>query len=207
MKESIIRLVADAARMLRRGSRGARFDATRYWEQRYAAGGTSGDGSYGLLAEFKADVVNGFVREHDVRSAIEFGCGDGNQLSLMRYPAYVGLDVSASAVERCINRFRDDRTKTFFIYDPEAFEDPLHMFRADLALSLDVIYHIVADRMFERYMKHLCDSASRYLIVYSTDVDKVESQHVRHRSFTNWMTANRPEFHRERVIPNPYPGT
>ena len=72
-----------------------------YWERRYARGGDSGAGSYGRLAIFKAEFVNSFVRDHGIRSVIEFGCGDGNQLSLAEYPSYFGLDVSRSAVEAC----------------------------------------------------------------------------------------------------------
>ena len=30
----------------------------KYWEKRYIAGGNSGAGSYGKLAEFKAEVLN-----------------------------------------------------------------------------------------------------------------------------------------------------
>ena len=32
-----------------------------YWEERYRRGGNSGAGSYGKLAEFKAEVINDFV--------------------------------------------------------------------------------------------------------------------------------------------------
>jgi hypothetical protein len=32
------------------------------------------------LAEFKARAVNDFVRENSVKSIVEYGCGDGNQL-------------------------------------------------------------------------------------------------------------------------------
>src|SRR5579864_6395854 len=69
-----------------------------YWDQRYAEGGTSGSGSYGEQAAFKAEILNGFVARHGIQSVIEFGCGDGNQLSLASYPSYVGLDVSRTAI-------------------------------------------------------------------------------------------------------------
>lgn len=52
-----------------------------YWEKRYERGGTSGPGSCGRLAQFKAEVVNRFVAEHDVQSVVEFGCGDGGVVS------------------------------------------------------------------------------------------------------------------------------
>ena len=65
--------------------------SAEYWENRYSAGGHSGVGSYGSFAEFKADVLNQFVSTNRVQTVVEFGCGDGNQLSLAKYPKYIGL--------------------------------------------------------------------------------------------------------------------
>ena len=70
---------------------------------------------------------------------MEFGCGDGNQLSLADYPSYVGLDVSKTAVRLCQRRFADDLSKSFFLYDSACFTDRAGLFTADLAVSLDVI--------------------------------------------------------------------
>src|ERR1035438_9808248 len=69
-----------------------------YWELRYRTGGNSGPGSYGRLAHFKADTLNGFVDQHKIASVIEWGSGDGSQLQLANYPAYTGVDVSKTAV-------------------------------------------------------------------------------------------------------------
>lgn len=120
-----------------------------YWERRYTHGGTSGVGSYGDLAKSKATFLNDFVRGHGIKSVVEFGCGDGNQLSLADYPSYVGLDVSRSAVESCVRRFVDDPTKSFYLYDGDCFADNAQLFTADLALSLDVVYHLTDDKTFE----------------------------------------------------------
>jgi hypothetical protein len=70
--------------------------SSSFWERNYARGGTSGSGSYGAFAQAKAAFLNEFVHQHDLQSVIEFGCGDGHQLSLADYPRYVGLDVSCS---------------------------------------------------------------------------------------------------------------
>ena len=99
-----------------------------YWEKRYAAGGNSGAGSYSRFAEFKAEILNGFVARHGVRSVIEFGCGDGNQLKLAAYPDYVGFDVSATAVQGCRTLFASDSHKAFRLIGDYACET------ADLAL-------------------------------------------------------------------------
>src|SRR5690348_2974605 len=69
-----------------------------YWESRYVGGGSSGAGSYGQFADLKASVLNHFVEANGVTTVTEFGCGDGNQLSLMRYPSYTGFDVSETVV-------------------------------------------------------------------------------------------------------------
>ena len=120
-------------------------DSTHFWEGNYAQGRTSGNGSYGALAEGKSRYLNALVREQAVRSVIEFGCGDGNQLSIAEYPSYIGLDVSRTAIGLCQRRFNGDLAKSFFLYDGACFTDQAGIFTADLALSLDVLYHLTED--------------------------------------------------------------
>ncbi len=175
-----------------------------YWEQRYSAGGNSGAGSYERLAEFKAEVLNGFVADNAIRSVVEFGCGDGNQLRLLSLPQYLGLDVSPTAIARCRRVFESDPNKAFKLMSEYRGE------QAELALSLDVIYHLVEDHVFESYMDQLFESAHRYVIVYSSDIDRDQaagSPHVRHRCFTPWVAQNRRDWKLLKRVPNPYPGT
>jgi len=159
-----------------------------YWEQRYAKGSNSGAGSFGKFAEFKADVINSFIEEHSVRSVIEFGCGDGAQLKLANYPNYIGFDISETAIALCQEKFAFDATKEFLLMKEYNGE------RADLTLSLDVIYHLVEDDVFENYMEILFDASDRYAIVYSSDSDinnLFRGAHVRNRKFSNWISKNR----------------
>lgn len=181
--------------------------STAYWERRYARGGTSGVGSYGDLATGKAAFLNDFVRSHDIRSVIEFGCGDGNQLSLADYPTYVGLDVSRYAVERCACRYADDPTKSFYLYDGTCFADHARLFTADLALSLDVIYHLTEDADFEAYMRHLFAAGRRFVIIYGTNREISDvAPHVRHRPFSRWVDRNCPDCHLVQVTSGPGSG-
>ena len=175
-----------------------------YWESNYVRGGTSGGGSYGDLARGKAQFLNAFVRDHGVRSVTEFGCGDGHQLSLADYPQYAGLDVAPSAILLCKRRFADDPTKSFFRYDGECFADRCGLFAADLAISLDVVYHLVEDGVFETYMEHLFAAGGRYVVVYSTDAERPgTAPHVRHRHFTPWVTRRFPQWQLAEVRPGP----
>src|ERR1700760_1333334 len=104
------------------GTFGVRLDlpfktSSDYWERRYVRGGNSGVGSYGRLANFKAEFLNDFVEQHRINSVIEYGCGDGSQLKLASYPSYIGIDVSPRAVEICRALFAADRSKRFFHTD------------------------------------------------------------------------------------------
>jgi len=184
-------------------ARRARFRGSgAYWENRYRRGGNSGRGSYGELAAFKAEVLNAFVREHEVESVLELGCGDGNQLRLAVYPRYLGFDVSETAVASCRRLFADDGTKSFAVVVSYAGE------QVDLALSLDVIYHLVEDDVFEAHMRTLFAAARRFVIVYSSDVDDRSRSrpHVRHREFTRWVAQHEPSWFLEERVANRYPG-
>jgi SAM-dependent methyltransferase len=178
-----------------------------FWERRYAKGGWSGPGSYGDMARGKADFLNDFVQEHGINSVIEFGCGDGNQLSLAIYTNYVGLDVSKSAIELCIHRFSDDQTKSFYLYDSLCFADRRGLFTADLALSLDVVFHLTEELIYETYMSHLFAAGRQYVIVYSTNgIISDEAPHVLHRNFSSWVDANCPQWRLKSVTDGPGSG-
>jgi SAM-dependent methyltransferase len=173
-----------------------------YWEQRYAGGGTSGAGSYGRLARFKGAVVNELVEQSDIGSVIDLGCGDGHQLGLMNLPAYIGFDVSHTSLEMCRDRYRGDERKRFLPFD----DLPGH--RADLTLSLDVVYHLVEDDVFERYMHGLFDSSRKLVLVYASDPDsdlETANNHVRHRAVTKWVAGQRDDFELLGRIENAYP--
>jgi hypothetical protein len=180
------------------------FGASRnYWERRYRMGGDSGAGSGSDLPRFKSDVLNGFVRREEVESIIEFGCGDGGQLALADYPRYLGLDISKTAIARCGERFREDPGKSFLCYDPAAAVRIGNFLRADLTLSLDVIYHLVEDPIYECYLEDLFTASRRFVIVYSTDRDeRTRSPHVRHRAFTADVRRRFPEFQLDRTMDN-----
>ncbi len=193
-------------RLLRRllGSKddGAEFRSEDYWRARYSQGGTSGAGSYGRLADHKAQVINDLVEERNLRSVVEFGSGDGNQCSLLRCPRYLGVDVSPTAVAACALRFRDRPDWSFMTL--EEFRAAPR--QADLTLSLDVIYHLTEDEVFEDYMQRLFAAATRLVLIYSSD-DAMPSKarHVRHRRYSDWVAAHAPEFGLLRSYEQPYP--
>jgi SAM-dependent methyltransferase len=177
-----------------------------YWEARYSGGGNSGAGSYGHLAHYKADILNEFVEFRQVESVIEFGCGDGNQLSLARYQSYIGLDVSKTAIKKCVSLFHEDSTKHFFLYTPDKFGRDVNKYAADLGISLDVVYHLVEDKLFTFYMKHLFEVSQKWVIIYSSNHNEIiKGSHVRHRRFTEHVAANFKQWRLTQKLENRYP--
>lgn len=180
--------------------------SSEFWEARYAGGETSGAGSYGKLAEYKAEIVNSFVKKYNIHSVIELGCGDGNQLALARYPSYTGIDVSKTAVKMCIEKFQYDKKKSFFLYDTECFVDNHSVFKAELGLSLDVIYHLLEDDVFEQYMNLLFSVAEKFVLIYSSDsIEHTLDPHIKHRKFSDWIKNHVPSWKLLIKYPNKYP--
>lgn len=176
---------------LKRFISGIGFKSSNYWEQRYAEGRDSGSGSEGRLAEYKADFLNKFVETNGIESVVEFGCGDGRQLSYANYKRYTGLDVSESALQLCREKFRDDPSKRFVLADSFVENLTSDDDRVDLALSLDVIYHLVEFAVFEKYIADLFAAATEWVIIYSSNYDaKQDKAHVLHRKFTDHIADN-----------------
>ena len=178
------------------------FDSGKYWHGRYVRGGNSGAGSYNRLAEFKAEFLNRFVVENGIKTVAELGSGDGAQLSLATYPKYTGYDVSEKAVEICKERFAGQTDRDFAFHH---LTSETRLVDAELYLSLDVLYHLVEDDVFDRYMRDLFAHATRFVIIYSSNFAAWPTKHVRHRRYIDWTDANARDFVEVDHVPNRYP--
>lgn len=181
-----------------------------YWERRYAKGGNSGAGSRGEHAQFKAEVLNRFVASQGIDSVIEFGCGDGEQLSLAEYPRYLGFDVSPTQLSRTMARFAEDASKSFALYDPIRYSDRAGIITADLALSLDVIFHLTEDEVYQRHLEHVFGAARRFVALYTSDADDPEltgefAPHMRNHPVLRDVAKHFPEWRLRERIENPHP--
>lgn len=173
-----------------------------YWEGRYGKDKfNSGRGSYGCSAEFKAKVINDFIAERCVQSVIDFGCGDGNQISLLACPKYLGFDISQSAVDMCRTRMTDR---------PEYEFKPLAAYSgetAELALSLDVLYHIIESDVFRAYLRRLFAAATKYVMIFAVDREQRKFMelgvHVCYRRFNAWILDNISGWRLVATVDNP----
>lgn len=168
-----------------------------FWENRYKAGGNSGSGSYGDYATHKADVINDYIEKFGIKTISDFGCGDGNQISLLKgFESYSGYDISEFIVKSCREKFSGQ---------PMAFfTDIKHMPEAELTMSLDVLYHIVDENDYKVYLDQLFSKSKKYVLIFSTNYEgnKVVADYIFHRKFTDWVEKNYTDFKLADVIGN-----
>lgn len=176
-----------------------------YWENRYKKNGTSGVGSYGRLAIYKSTYLNRFVADNKIVKVLELGCGDGNQLQQFDFREYIGLDVSPMAIEKCRKLFPNNRSRKFFIYDDQVFAKQRQLLTAELVISLDVLYHLLEDDVFEKYVRRMFAASSRFVIIYSWNEERAKSLHMRYRKFTSWIEKNITGWHLKEIIKNEVP--
>lgn len=162
-----------------------------YWEGRYLAGRGSGRGSRGRQANRKAGYVNKVVRAYKIRSIADWGCGDGIVACKIKVARYIGLEVSQTALEICKKR-ADGPGREWYLFD--GLDAP--EIRADLALSLDVIFHLTDDRLYRRHLELLFGSAAIVLIA-AANKNQSGRIHVQHRRFLSdvpggWRIPNKP---------------
>lgn len=173
-----------------------------YWINRYKSGGNSGAGSYNNLAEFKGEIINSFVSKKSIQTVIELGCGDGNQLEYFKLPSYIGFDISDLIINKCKVKFNYDKSKQFLNLNE------ISNHRADMVMSLDVIYHLIEEETYNSYMNHLFDLSNQYVIIYANDDNDQSGNyapHVKPRKFSCWIEKNKVEFKLIEYIPNKYP--
>lgn len=176
----------------------------RFWEEHYQKSGNSGTGSYGRLAEFKAEIVNRFMEKEEIRTTVEIGCGDGNQLSLIHYQNYTGIDVSAFIIEKNRMRYQDDPKKQFFCADAD--REKYISCRYEMSISMDVIFHLLEDQVFYRYMEDLFLLAERFVVIYSSNHEEYTRwPEYRHRNFISYIQEKISGWELYQFIPNRYP--
>jgi hypothetical protein len=74
----------------------------------------------------------------------------------------------------------------------------------DLTLSMDVIYHLIEDEVYNDYMTKLVNLKSKYLIIYANNEDKNFAAHMKSRKFTeNELLNENYKLHNQ--VKNQYP--
>ena len=104
------------------------------------------------------------------------------------YASYIDNGLVGDSVRQNINEE--------MVFGLDQFETYQKKFSAELVLSLDVIYHLVEDDVYCKYLTNVFSSAKKFVVIYSTNEEVpgiLHSRHVRHRNFTRhieeWFPA------------------
>lgn len=160
------------------------FDVKAYWEKRYGNGGTSGWGSHNPQSVlFKSSYINELIKNYSIKTIVELGCGDGNQLEkFVGYDKYYGYDISTNILDNC-------RLQFIYHKNIEFVRDINELFvrKYDLVLSLDVVYHLVDDILFEKHINDLF-TLSNIITLFTTNIDEtVPVKHIKNRCVTEYI--------------------
>lgn len=187
------------------------YTAAGYWDRRYRDGRTSGAGSEGDEGAYKAAYLTDFTHQHNITSVIDWGCGDGQVLELVRFPEgihYVGVDVSPTIVSRLREKFVSPYSFTTVsdylarmgqlrgaLQANTPHEVPKQAMTYSLALSMDVLFHLPDDTDYFDYLYRLFGSATRFVMIYSTNyAGGRTARHVFRREFTPDIAERFPDW-------------
>lgn len=162
-------------------------DYKQHWDQRYSTGGNSGNGSYGNSAIGKGKYISDVIKKFKIKTINDLGHGDGNQLKYFEGDfKYYGYDVSSYINSKLANEYKDNPKYTFL-------DSVGKMNKGDLALSLDVIYHIIQEDEYYKYLDTLF-SLGDYVLIYAVDMDHKFTPYFQARKFTPYIDSTFPQF-------------
>ncbi|WP_455277030.1 methyltransferase domain-containing protein [[Eubacterium] cellulosolvens] len=131
----------------------------KYWEERYATGGSSGIGSVGIEKKWKWKVITNFIPKVD--HVIDVGCGDLSFWTGKNCEDYIGIDISETIIER--NKIK--RPKWVFICAPA--EKYIKSLRKECVFCLDVFFHIMNPEKISTIIENLCVYSNKYIFIHT----------------------------------------
>jgi hypothetical protein len=150
----------------------------KYWDRRYAAGGTSGLGSVGTLRDWKHQVILSYAGTP--ASVIDVGCGDLSFWHGCPPESYTGIDLSTVIIARNQRRYPDRR----WICSPGSVRPPV---TAPVVLCLDLLFHLLDETEYRRTLETLCACSERWIFIYTWHTNPIPAirwqirvDHLRH---------------------------
>lgn len=154
-------------------------------------------------------------------TVLDLGVGDGRQALALSCTGVVsnvtGFDISWHIVHHLktqLNVTRHDCLERgpLYVYWYDGFELP-EMVKDqgyDVAISMQVVFHLLEDALYERYMDILFSFARHVVIIHAPDsqtqLPAAAHEHMRYRIFSNWVAKLHPEWilHHKVSIPSKF---
>lgn len=157
-----------------------------YWEpwyQREEIG--SGDGSRGILLEYKANSLNAIYEKYHVGNVFDFGCGDGYLVSKLNCKTYYGVDISETSVKLCNERVNKPN---FYFEKGHFYEQTIDVvaynytskFKVspDIVTCIDVLYHIIDEAVFNKTVENIFSIGAKVVVLYTIPDEKALDKYI-----------------------------
>ena len=157
------------------------FSSRKYWNRRYSKGrGSSLVPQKKEILEFKSQSINFFIYQNNIKNMLDYGCGDGVFMNLLKVDQYHGVDISDGIISRLNEQYKHDNTKEFY------WKREKPNVKYDLVLSMDVMDNLVEDSLYNEYIGHCAKNCGKFLIVSGSNKSAPYSagSYVKQRAFS-----------------------
>jgi SAM-dependent methyltransferase len=158
----------------------------------YGAGGPgSGGGSTPAYTEGYRRFLESFIREHGIRSVLDFGCGDWQFSRLVDWGdvLYYGVEGVPALVAR-LRMEHGAPNRIFYVVDPAGPELPNHV---DLLICKDVLQHL-PNADVQRLLQVAFPCARHWILVNDKDPDPARNNGDVHTSLYRCLDLRAPPF-------------
>ena len=120
---------------------------------------------------------------------------------MYNFKNYFGLDVSQTSIKLCKEQYAGDSSKSFMLYDPAFFARVGNFVKSDVTLSSEVLFHLVEEDVFHKYLNDLFSMAKKAVIIISTDHSDNTNcpRHIKHRVFSDYVSKTFTEWEKVKV--------
>lgn len=176
------------------------FEVSTYWDNRYRSGGGSGAGSEGTYLEIKKKVILPIINELGIKNIEDFGCGEGSLIPYLPLDRYKGYDISPTIINKLKNKYGGSTKYEFNLINEACVGEP------DMALSLDVFFHLVEDSVCDEYLQKIIGSRPKWILFLTWNskviyTEHIKGTHVRYRDLTRHMHCF-DSYTLDRIIPH-----
>ena len=141
-----------------------------YWDSWYDSSTNSGPGSQGKLQEFKINYLNKLFKQFEIKTVLDFGCGDGSLALGLHCQSYFGIDIAINAIKLCKKRVNRQgfsfECENFFNYTPSIIKNKFPS-GLDCCICIDTLYHIFTEQALSETLKSLFSTEAKIVVLYT----------------------------------------
>ena len=138
----------------------------------------SGFGSHNItcMTNFLS-FINNFIKENNVHSILDFGCGDFNIGRNIKVDMYYGTDIYDELINYNLEHFEDNTHK--FIFNDESY---VNLPSTDLIIIKEVLQHLDNYKIKE-ILDHLINITNRYILIIDSSLTENIENNINYNSY------------------------